>query len=171
MKDRYRYLTPLGVGVLAAALLAGVYIAIVSLAESPKHALDQFLKDRWLVVPILVGFGVQASLYSILKLRLYLPAPMETDRYSIAPGASMGAGGTASTIAMVACCAHHVTDVLPVLGLTAAATFLAEYQTTFLVAGLSTNLIGIAVILLVLLRARQNAISHFTDMTMVTEEV
>ena len=71
----------------------------------------------------------------------------------------MGAGGTTSTVAMVACCVHHVTDVLPILGLTAAATFLAKYQTAFMWVGLGTTLIGIVVMLLILFRERRKALS------------
>jgi hypothetical protein len=70
----------------------------------------------------------------------------------------MGAGGTTSTIAMVACCVHHVSDVLPILGLTAAATFLAQYRIAFMLVGLGTTLIGIAVMLVILFRARRDAV-------------
>jgi hypothetical protein len=70
-------------------------------------------------------------------------------------GALAGAGGGTSTAAMVACCAHHVTDVLPLLGLSAAAAFLAEYRIPFMVVGLATNLIGIGVIGYLILRQRR----------------
>ena len=63
-----------------------------------------------------------------------------------------------STVAMVACCAHHVTDVLPILGLTAAAAFLAEYHIPFMLIGLGTTLIGIAVMLVILLKERRKTI-------------
>jgi len=63
-----------------------------------------------------------------------------------------------STVAMVACCAHHVTDVLPILGLTAAAAFLAEYRIPFMLIGLGTTLIGIAVMLVILLKERRKTI-------------
>lgn len=61
---------------------------------------------------------------------------------------------------MVACCAHHVTDVLPILGLTAAATFLAEYQTAFMLVGLGTTFLGILVILFILFRERRKVLQH-----------
>ncbi len=35
----------------------------------------------------------------------------------------MGTSGGTSVTAMVACCLHHVTDVLPILGVSAAAEF------------------------------------------------
>jgi hypothetical protein len=153
MPKSKRILWPLGAGLLGSTLLTGLYFGIVSWAESPQHAIDLFWEDRWIVTPIILGFGVQMALYTILKKRLFVPTT------SIGPsGALTGAGGATSTIAMVACCAHHVTDVLPILGLTAAATFLAEYQTAFMLVGLGTTLIGIGVMLVILYRERQKAI-------------
>jgi hypothetical protein len=67
----------------------------------------------------------------------------------------MGASGSASATAMVACCIHHVTDVLPILGLSAAASFLTRYQRPFMLIGLVMNIIGIIVMLVVLCRERQ----------------
>ncbi|HAL15185.1 MAG TPA: hypothetical protein DCP32_00080 [Anaerolineaceae bacterium] len=173
MNSRFRNFIPLGVGILGAIFLAAIYFGIVSWAESPEHAVDLFWEDRWLVIPILLGFGIQAALYSVLKLRLYLPASSNTPEPGAAnpaPAASMGAGGATSTVAMVACCAHHAADVLPILGLTAAATFLAEYRTAFMAAGLASNLIGIVVIWVTILRARRMAL-HMQSPMILTEEI
>jgi hypothetical protein len=63
-------------------------------------------------------------------------------------------------MAMVACCAHHVTDVLPILGLTAAATFLAQYRTAFMLVGLGMTLLGISVMVVILFKERRKAIQH-----------
>lgn len=143
---------PVGTGLLGMFALTGLYLGIVSLAESPVHALELFWEDRLIVVPIILGFGVQVGLYTILKKRLFVPVS------DVGPSTALtGAAGTTSTVAMVACCAHHVADVLPILGLTAAATFLAEYRTLFMLVGLGTTLIGIAVMLFILLRARRRA--------------
>ena len=150
MSFNKRFLYPVGAGLAGAILIAGIYFGIVSLAESPSHALEQFWQDRWYVIPIILGFGVQAALYTILKLRLFVPIS------STGPsGAMLGAGGSTSTLAMVACCAHHVTDVLPILGLTAAATFLAQYRLVFMAVGLGTTLLGIGMMLYILLRERR----------------
>jgi hypothetical protein len=67
----------------------------------------------------------------------------------------MGASGGTSVTAMVGCCFHHVTDVLPILGLSAAATFLTRYQRPFMLAGLGMNIVGIIVMLIVLYRERK----------------
>ena len=51
--------------------------------------------------------------------------------------------GSISTGSMIACCLHHVVDVLPILGLSAIAFFLSQYQSLFLALGVVANLIGI----------------------------
>ncbi len=151
---RSRILWPLGAGLAGMAFLSGVYFLIVSLAESPQHAVELFWEDRWYIIPLILGFGVQSALYIILKKRLFIPV-----QHSGPSGALTGAGGATSTAAMVACCAHHVTDVLPILGLSAAAAFLAEYQRLFMLVGLGTTLIGILVMLFVLFRERRKALT------------
>ncbi len=136
--SRYVWI-PISAGLLGSLFLTGVYLGIVSLAESAEHALDLFWQDRLFVVPILIGFGVQAGLFA--RLKLGPPA------HVAAAGATTVAGGGMSTAAMVACCAHHVADVLPILGLSTAAAFLAAWKVPFLVVGLLTNLAGIIIML------------------------
>lgn len=148
-----RVLWPVGAGLLGMALLAAVYLGIVSWAESPHHTLDLFWEDRWIILPILMGFGIQVALYTILKKQLFIPVANTGPS-----GALTGMSGATSTAAMVACCAHHVTDVLPILGLTAAAAFLARYQIAFMLLGLGTTVLGIDVMLVILLRQRRRAL-------------
>jgi hypothetical protein len=157
MTRKRRILLPIGAGILGASLLTAIYFGIVSWAESPEHALEFFWQDRWIVFPIIIGFGVQAALYIILKKGLFLPVASMG-----ASGAMTGAGGSTSTLAMVACCAHHVTDVLPILGLTAAAAFLAEYRQAFMLLGLGTTILGIIFMLGILIRERRKALQHLT---------
>lgn len=148
-----RILWPLGAAFAGSGLLALLYFGIVSWAESPQHALDLFWEDRRIVIPIILGFGVQAALYVILKKRLFVPVT-----HTGSSAALTGAGGGMSTVAMVACCAHHVTDVLPILGLTAAAAFLADYRIAFMLVGLGTTILGIIYMLVILMKERQKAL-------------
>lgn len=143
---------------LGASLLMAVYFGIVSWAESPKHAVEFFWQDRLIVIPIILGFGVQVALYTVLKLRLFLPMS-----YIEPSGPMVGVSSTTSTIAMAACCAHHVTDVLPILGLTAAATFLAKYRLAFMSVGLGTTLVGIIFMLFILIRERRKAMQFISN--------
>jgi hypothetical protein len=157
VSKKKRILWPLGAGLAGSIFLTAVYFGIVSWAESPQHAIELFWEDRLIVVPIILGFGVQMGLYTMLKKRLFVPVA------SVGPsGALTGAGGATSTAAMVACCAHHVTDVLPILGLTAAATFLAEYRTLFMLVGLGTTILGIVVMLFILFRERRKLLQHLS---------
>ncbi|MCL4294490.1 MAG: cation transporter [Anaerolineae bacterium] len=139
---------PLLFSLLGMAGLMILYLAIVSLAEGWTHAVELMIGDAWLVGPIMVGFGVQVGLYTYLKTAIHAATQ--------GAGALTGAGGGTSTAAMVACCAHHVADVLPLLGLSAAATFLADYRIPFMLVGLATNLIGIGVISFLILRQRRH---------------
>jgi len=163
MTKTKRILWPLGAGFIGSSFLTAVYFGLVSWAENPQHALELFWDDRWIVLPNILGFGVQTALYIILKKRLFAPVA-----HTGPSGALTGASGGMSTAAMVACCAHHVTDVLPILGLTAAATFLAEYRIAFMLVGLGMTLAGIAVMLVILFRERRKA---FQMITLSTEAV
>ena len=145
-----RYLIPIAAFLLGSALIAGVYFGIITLAQGWEYALKQFSLNRWYVVPIWIAFGIQGALYAILRFRLFVPTTSASHT-----GALMGTSGGTSVTAMVACCLHHVTDVLPILGVSAAATFLTRYQRPFMLVGLGTEIIGIGIMLIVLYRARK----------------
>ena len=145
-----RFLIPLAAFLIGSTLIALFYIGILTWAQGWGYASSQLVRDRWYVIPIVVGFGVQAALYTILRFRLFIPITSTGHA-----GSMMGASGGTSATAMVACCIHHVTDVLPILGLSAAASFLTRYQRPFMLIGLAMNLIGIGVMLFVLYRERQ----------------
>ncbi len=163
MSTTKRILWPLGGALAGMVFLTALYFGLVSWAETPRHALDLFWEQRWIIIPLIVGFGVQMALYTILRKRLFVPVSSAGSS-----GAITGASGATSTLAMVACCAHHVTDVLPILGLTAAATFLAEYQTAFMLVGLGTTILGIGWMVIILVRERNKAIEHMKLCTEVT---
>lgn len=145
-----RFFIPFVAFLLGSALIASFYIGILTWAQGWDYASSQFIRDRWYVIPIILGFGIQAALYSILRFRLFIPVTSTGHA-----GSMIGASGGTSATAMVACCIHHVTDVLPILGLSAAASFLTRYQHPFMLIGLAMNLIGIGVMLFVLYRERQ----------------
>ena len=147
-----RYLIPPTAFLLGSTLIASFYIGILTWAQGWEYASSQFMRDRWYVLPIIVGFGIQAALYAILRFSLFIPITSSGHT-----GALIGTSGGTSATAMVACCIHHVTDVLPILGLSAAAGFLTRYQRPFMLIGLTMNLIGISAMLIVLYRERQKA--------------
>src|SRR6266498_850450 len=150
-----RNLIPVAAFLLGSTFIAGIYFGILTWAQGWNSAVSIFLPNRWYVIPIWITFGVQAALYSILRFRLFLPTT--ASGYS---GALMGTSGGTSVTAMVASCIHHVTDVLPVLGLSAAATFLTRYQRPFMLVGLGMNILGILLMLTVLYREYQKIRPH-----------
>lgn len=158
-----RILIPLLAFLLGSSLIAGVYFGILTWAQGWDYAASQFTLNRWYVTPIWLGFGIQAALYSILRFRLFLPTASTGHTGALSPLTGvMGTSGATSTTAMVACCLHHVTDVLPILGLSAAATFLTRYQRPFMLVGLATEIIGILVMLVVLYRERKKLLPSQT---------
>ncbi len=122
-------------GIAAAMALTMVYVIIVTAAQGFSHALATFSQLWYLMVPLIAGFGVQAGLFS------YVHSLKSVSSKTVA------ASGGVSTVSMVACCAHHVTDVLPLLGLTALSLFLTQYQTFFIALGIFSNVIGITFML------------------------
>ena len=48
-----------------------------------------------------------------------------------------------SSVSMVACCAHHLTDILPLLGLAGLSLFLTRYQTWLIGVGIISNFLGV----------------------------
>ena len=68
-----RYTIPLFAFLVGSLLMAGIYFGILTWAQGWDSALDIFVPNRWYVIPIWISFGVQASLYSILRFRLFMP--------------------------------------------------------------------------------------------------
>ena len=136
----------IALGALAAFGLAGLYLGIVTWAQGVDHALQLLWDDRLFVGLIAAGFGTQIGLFTYVRL---LQRALARESVALA-----GAGTATSSISMVACCAHHLADVLPVIGVSGLAVFLVEFRTPLMLLGLATNLAGIAVMLWQLRRIR-----------------
>ncbi len=150
---RTAWTLPAGTGALAALLLVALYLGLVTWAQGLDHARELLWDDRYFVAAIAAGFGLQVGLFTYL--RVVLP------RRAAASAAGLTAAGSGtSTAAMVACCAHHLTDALPVLGLSGAAVFLTDYRDWLMAIALAMNALGVAFMLAVQLRrARMEATS------------
>ena len=127
------------IGLGAAILLLLVYVGIIVLAEGLEHALSQTFELWYWVVALAGGFGIQAGLFSFIRQGMRERRAATT--------ASVSASGGISAGSMVACCAHHLSDVLPLLGLAGLAAFLADYQLYFIIAGVLSNIVGITIML------------------------
>lgn len=128
------------VGILG--LSAFYYLLLFIISGNPNHPFNQFsLLQPWMSL-LIIGFGIQIGLFWLLQ-KGYNFSIHEKHDVQMTTGTSTAV----SSMAMVACCAHHLVDLLPILGLSAAALFLSEYQEQLLLFGVVANVIGIAMML------------------------
>ena len=121
-------------GILASAILLGVYFTLLTLVSGWTFTLDQFGTYWYFVVSLALGFGIQISLYQYLKGLVHSGQGM---------GKVVGVSGTTSTAAMISCCAHYLVNLVPVLGVTGIVTFVAQYQVELFWVGILSNVVGI----------------------------
>ena len=140
------WLKPLAFGLLAVGGLLGFYLGIITLAQDWAHAMQQLAEDRWFIGAIAAGFGTQIGLFTYLR-----------GLHTRAAAGGVAASTGTSTAAMLACCAHHLADVLPVIGLSGAAVFLDAYKTPLLWLGIIMNVAGIVYLLRKLWQQRSMA--------------
>ena len=125
-------------GAIAAGALLGLFIGALTLANKLEYAIEEFERLRWWLVALAAGFGTQVALYAHIKLAA---------RAQAEGGAEVAASGGISAGAMLACCSHYVTNILPIVGVSALSMFLTKYQTSFLVLGIFSNLVGVTYML------------------------
>lgn len=125
------------IGVLGGLALVGLYLGLVSWAQGSDHAFQLLADEGVFVALVSAGFGTQIGLFAYVRL---LRRSMARESLALA-----GAGTATSSVSMLACCAHHLTDVLPVIGLSGLAIALNDFRTPLMVAGIAVNLAGIAI--------------------------
>ncbi len=146
-------LLPIFAGIIATLAMIGVYLAILTIFQDWKHATEQFAADRWIVLLVAFGFGAQIGLYTYLRVLFHAAQ-------AAGATAATGAGAGTSTLGMVACCAHHLTDLAPLVALTGAGSlsgaisFLTEYKYAIIGLGLVMNAIGMVVTLRTIRRSQ-----------------
>jgi hypothetical protein len=139
-----RVVLPFATGILAGSALLLLYLGLVTIAQGWDHALDLLIDDRFYVVPIVAGFSIQAGLFMYLYLL----------QVAASAAAVAGSGGV-STAAMLACCAHHLVDIAPIIGLSGLAIFLDAYKTPLLWLGIVMNAAGILYLVIRVIRQRR----------------
>ncbi len=135
---------PVAYGVVASVLMLSLYTAVLTYFNSFSHAIAQFLSIWPLMVLLVAGFGVQAGLFFYAREKI-------AERAS---AIAMASSGTVSTTSMIACCAHHITDVLPLIGFSFLAVIANRYQTFLISLGIVSNLLGTLVMLRMMQRHR-----------------
>ncbi len=115
------------------ALMLFYFILLTWVAGDWHHPFQQFLTVKYWMSALFLGFGIQVGLFWFVRSNHRAQNTRRMTRVS--------AGVTTGT--MIACCAHHITDIIPVLGLSAATVFLGQYQTYFLAIAVAFNVAGI----------------------------
>ncbi|HXV84328.1 MAG TPA: hypothetical protein VEG60_31150 [Candidatus Binatia bacterium] len=121
-------------GVVGMASLLGIYFAILAAVSGWEFTLSQFFDFWYFIVSLAAGFGIQIGLYSYLRNAV---------RSMDMSGKVVAVSGTTSTAAMISCCAHYLTNILPVIGAAGAVALVAQYQIELFWFGLASNLAGI----------------------------
>ena len=119
-------------GLAAGFSLLAFYFIVASLLGGVSFAIGNFIKLWYWMIPLVVGFGIQIGMFFYVKEQMHKKATGQA-------AASTGMSATS----MVACCAHHIADIAPFLGITALGLFLTKYQSTFLLMGILSNILGI----------------------------
>jgi len=131
---------PVIFGALSVGVLLLIFFGIVTFANGYVGSAIQEFKRIWYWILILAsGFGFQVGLFTYLKQRIAEKTTIATTE--------LAASGTVSTGSMLACCAHGLVNVLPLVGVSAAAAFLATYQLPLILIGVFSNLVGITIML------------------------
>jgi len=122
-------------GVAAMTALLGIYFVILAAVSGWEFTVSQFLDFWYFIVSLAAGFGIQIGLFTYLRNAV---------RGMDMSGKVVAVSGTTSTVAMISCCAHYLTNILPVVGAAGAIALVAQYQIEFFWFGLASNLVGIA---------------------------
>jgi P-type Cu+ transporter len=122
-------------GVAGMAALLGIYFVILAAVSGWEFTVSQFLDFWYFIGSLAAGFGIQIGLYSYLRNAV---------RGMDMSGKVVAVSGTTSTAAMISCCAHYLTNILPVVGAAGAVALVAQYQIELFWFGLACNIAGIA---------------------------
>lgn len=124
-------------------------ISIASLAEgSLKGGYSIFLDNGIFVYLIPMAVGLQMGLFRYHRNLISGKHLIGSEKIGMA-------GSTTSSVAMIACCLHHISDLLPAVSfLLAASSFLIDYKDYIIVLGLVANLAGSAYIARTILKDR-----------------
>ena len=146
---------PIRNGLIAIFGLILFYFVVMGISSKSWTATVSQFKDLWYWIIILsFGFGIQIGLYTKLKNKISLLRQSYVGQAKTLTATSAGTSG----VAMIACCAHHLSDVLPIIGLSGAALFLTQYQIPLIVLGITMNFFGIVYMLKTIRKIKSSAI-------------
>lgn len=128
-----RSVHPVIAGAVAFAALLAFYLGLLTAVSGWGFTRDQLATYWYFIVALAAGFGLQIGLYTRLKQVVGAPGPHRT---------VVAASGTTSTAAMVSCCAHYLTNILPVVGASGLVALVSQYQVGLFWLGLVASAAG-----------------------------
>ncbi len=120
-------------GLAGVAVLLILYFGVVSALSGWSFARDQFSQNWYWFWALSLGFGIQIGLFTYLR---------DLHRAQVA-GRGVVISGATSGVAMLACCAHYLINIIPIIGIAGVAAIIGQYQTEIFIIGLVANLAGI----------------------------
>jgi hypothetical protein len=124
-------------------------ISIASLAEgSFGKGYQVFLTNGIFVYLIPLAVGIQMGLFRYHRNMTAEKKLFGSEKIGIT-------GSVTSSLTMLACCLHHVSDLLPAVGfILATSSFFIQYKDTIIIIGLLANVAGSAYIARAILKDR-----------------
>ncbi|KKW05333.1 MAG: hypothetical protein UY40_C0023G0003 [candidate division CPR1 bacterium GW2011_GWC1_49_13] len=114
-------------------VLFGVYFLVVTLLSGWGFAVSQFFTNWYWFLALASGFGIQVGIFSELRR-------VHREKMAVSTVATTG---TTSGLVMLSCCAHYLTNFLPILGISGLAALVGQYQNEIFGFGVASNLVGI----------------------------
>ena len=141
-------------GIAASLSLLALYLIVNYLTTGMQGTLWNFRSYWYYIVAIDAEFGVQMALYTHIR-------GFHQSCKSVATG-GISAGS------MVACCLHHVTDVLPIFG-TGLSFALSAYTEVLMLVGVLSGSVGIAWMLATIQNGRLYREGDFVSRLMIVD--
>ena len=107
------------------------FLLISYFSKSTSFAFKQLFDLKFYIVPLALGFGFQVAIFMNFRNSIKQS------------GAVVGSTGAVSTGTMIACCAHHITELLPFLALGGLSIFFTNYQKELLIFSILINWLGV----------------------------
>lgn len=121
-------------GIFGIIIILLLNLVVLALLGFPMMSIELIEKYLFLIILLLVGFGIQVGLFTYFR---HVNALTCTT--------TVASGGIA-TVSMILCCSHYLLNILPFLGAVvsiSALTTLSEYTPHFLLIGIASNILGI----------------------------
>lgn len=140
-------------GVLASVVMLGIYLITLTVLMGFTFAFQQVGRDSIWIMLVALGFGIQIGLYTYLRTIIH-----SINLTSATAVTSVGAG--TSTLGMIACCVHHLSDIAPLVALAGVSSlssvisFFNDWKYAVIALGLATNALGIVVIVHIIQKSK-----------------